>query len=158
MALTPTSIQAKAGRLFLLQLAGSTSPTSFTTVSGLRATDISINGNPVDISNKQSGGWREYLPGAGLSEMSFTGSGVFDAASQPTAQLLNAIFSSAANPNSPIFIQARIISGAGDAFVGTFAVATFKRSGAHDGPELYDITLNSSGPVIYETGPISGSS
>ena len=146
MALTPTSIQAKAGRLFLLQISDGTSPTTFSAVQGLRATDVTINGNPVDITTKTSGGWREYLPGAGVSEMTFSGSGIYDSAGAQLKALPAAVIGS---PQNPIYIQAKITSAAGDAFVGTFVVATFKRSGAHDGAETFDITLNSSGPIIY---------
>lgn len=146
MTTEPTTIQAVAGRLFKLQLASGASPTTFSDVTGLRATDVTLNGQPIDITTKTSGGWREYLPGAGVSEMSFTGSGVYDTAGVNLKALPAAIINS---PNSPVYIQAKITSAAGDAFVATFAVMTFKRSGAHDGSELFDLTLNSSGPVLY---------
>lgn len=143
---TPTTIQAKAGRYFLLQIGNGASPEVYSTVTGLRATDVTINGAPVDITTKTSGGWREYLPGAGISDMVFAGSGVYDAAGTILQLLPAAVIDS---PTTPTYINAKIISAAGDAFVGLFAVMMFKRTGTHDGAELFDVTLNSSGKITY---------
>lgn len=137
------SVTAEKGRLFLLQVSDGTSPTNFVTVTGMRANDVTINGSPVDITNKSSNGWRELLPGAGVQSVDITASGVYDAAN---AQLkaLQALSLTQAG-----LVEARMQSGAGDHFTGSWAVGTFKRSSTHDNVEMFDITLNSSGPPVY---------
>ena len=142
----PQSITAKKGRNFLIKInATGVSPSAFTTLGGLRATDIALNGNPVDITNKGSGGWRELLPGGGVQQATISGSGVFDSASTEFKALQTAIMS------APALIEAIVISDAGDKFIGTWAVTALRRSGAHDNAEMYDLTLESSGPIIYAT-------
>lgn len=144
MAVNGSSITAEPGRLFLLKISDGTSPTVYTTVAGLRANDITINGNPVDISNKGSNGWQEMLPNAGIKSVDFSGSGVFDASI--TAPLVR-IMQSAMNGGT--FIEAEIVSGSGDRFTGTFSCQTFKRSGTHTDAEMFDISMKSHGPVIW---------
>jgi TP901-1 family phage major tail protein len=144
MATNTPSITAEPGRLFLLKISDGSSPTTYQTVAGLRANDITINGNPVDISNKGSNGWQEMLPNAGIKSVDITGSGVFDAGA---AAPLRTIMISALNGGT--FIEAEVISGFGDKFTGTWSCQTFKRSGNHNDAELFDVTMKSSGPVIY---------
>src|SRR5215211_2984995 len=67
---------AERGSAFLLKL-GSGSPVAFATVAGLKTTQLSVNGDPVAITNKDSGGWRELLSGAGVRSVSVAASGIF---------------------------------------------------------------------------------
>lgn len=144
MATNTPSIQAEPGRLFVLKISDGTSPTVYQQVAGLRANGIKINGNPVDISNKGSNGWQEMLPNAGIKSVDITGNGVFDA--NVTAPLMT-IMKSALNGGS--FLEAEVISGAGDKFTGTWSCQTFERTGDYKDAELFTITMASSGPVIY---------
>lgn len=141
MANSP-SISAQKGRAFLLKVATGASPTAYVTASGLRATDLTINGNPVDITTKTSNGWRELLPDAGVQQVDITASGVWDSSSAVLQQVQAAAV-------ARTLIEAEIISGAGDRFIGTWDVSQFKRAGTHNDAETFDITLQSSGPVIY---------
>ena len=55
---------AERGSAFLLKIGdGSVTPV-YSTVAGLKTTQLSINGDAVAITNKGSGGWRE-APGEG---------------------------------------------------------------------------------------------
>ena len=54
------------GSAFLLKVGDGTSTPVYTTVAGLRTTQLSINGDPVVITHKGSGAWRELLSGAGV--------------------------------------------------------------------------------------------
>ena len=67
---------AERGSAFLLKL-GSGSPTVYSTVAGLKTTQLTINGDPIAITNKDSGGWRELLSGAGVRSVSVAASGIF---------------------------------------------------------------------------------
>lgn len=135
------SILAKAGRSMLLKVGGGTSPTSWTTIGGLRTTGVQMNNNPVDITNMGSGGYRELLGDAGVQSMSFTGDGVADTTTG--ADLLQA---AARNRTA---IECQLTSGHNDIFSGWFFVSTFSRSGTFDGVETFNVTLESSGRVNY---------
>lgn len=141
MANTP-SVTAQKGRLFVLQVSDGTSPTSYTSITGLRAVDITINSNPVDISNKASNGWRELLPDAGIKQVSISASGVYDSASTRLVALMQ-------NALAPTLVEARLQSGAGDHLYGTWALSNFKRGATHDNVETFDLALDSHGPVIW---------
>lgn len=140
-----SSINAQPGRLFLLQIdLTGVSPTVYTTVAGLRMTDVTINGGPVDITNKGSGGWQEMLPAAGVRSANLSGSGIMDTNTlQPVQKLMGSALAGGT------FVDACIVSGSGDKLFGTWAVDTFKRAGNYNEAETFEITLKSHGPVIY---------
>ena len=58
-------MSAEKGSAFLLKIGNGASPPVYGTVAGLRTTQLSINGEAVNITSKDSGGWRELLTGAG---------------------------------------------------------------------------------------------
>jgi TP901-1 family phage major tail protein len=137
------SIQALKGRSFLLKvdMAG-TSPTGFQTVAGMRATQLKINGNQVDITNKNSNGWQELLSDAGVRKIDITASGEYDA----TAGSANVFMEKAALANT--FIDAEILFGNGVAYTGTWAISDYTTDGPHDNAQTFSLTLTSHGPVI----------
>ena len=61
---------AERGSAFLLKIGDGEEPPAYSTVAGLKTTQLSINGDPVAITNKDSGGWRELLTGAGVRSVS----------------------------------------------------------------------------------------
>jgi predicted secreted protein len=138
-----TSITAEKGRAFLLQAdTTGVSPTVYQTVTGLRATDLSINGNPVDITSKSSNGWRELLPDGGIEQVEITASGVYDGANNVAQPFLE---KAALNRS---FINAQVVFGNGVTFVGTWVVSPYKTGGTHNEAQTFDLTLMSHGPVI----------
>jgi TP901-1 family phage major tail protein len=142
LEMTTSSVTAQKGRLFLLKIATSASPSNFVTAAGVRATDITINGNPVDITNKDSDGWRELLPDSGVKQVDITFSGVMNDSDQLKAVQDAALAGGAILPME-------LTSGSGDYFTGEFSVATFKRSGQHSGEETFEATINSHGAVTH---------
>jgi predicted secreted protein len=50
---------AEKGSAFLLKVGDGGSPAVYATVAGLRATQLSVNGEAVNVTSKDSGGWRE---------------------------------------------------------------------------------------------------
>ncbi len=54
------------GSAFLLKIGNGGAPVVYSTIAGLRPTQISVNGEAVNITSKDSGGWRQLLPGAGV--------------------------------------------------------------------------------------------
>ncbi len=137
-----TSITAGKGRAFLLKvdLTGA-SPTVYSTVTGLRVTDLSINGNPVDITTKSSNGWRELLPDAGIEQVDITASGVYDGSNAGSAPFIE---KAALNRT---FIDAEVVFANGVVFSGTWVISPYKTGGNHNDAQTFDLTLMSHGPV-----------
>ena len=70
-------MSAEKGSAFLLKIGNGANPPVFSTMAGLRTTQLSVNGEPVNVTSKDSGGWRELLSGAGVRSVSVAGSGIF---------------------------------------------------------------------------------
>ena len=64
---------AQRGKALLLKIDVSG---TMTTVGGMRSTSMTLNDEAVDISNKDSGSFRELLPAGGIQSMTITASGV----------------------------------------------------------------------------------
>ncbi len=52
-------MSAQKGSAFLLKIGDGGEPPAYQTVAGLRTTQMSINGDGVVVTHKDSGGWRE---------------------------------------------------------------------------------------------------
>lgn len=65
------------GSAFLLKVGNGAAPPSYQTVAGLRTTQLSVNGEAVNVTTKDSGGWRALLSGAGVRSVSVSAAGIF---------------------------------------------------------------------------------
>lgn len=131
---------AQKGSALLLKI-GSGSPVSYTTIGGLRSTSITMNDEPVDITNKDSAGVRTLLAQGGVSSMSVSGSGVFlDGASDATVRSAFAASS---------FSSYQIVIPDFGTYTGTFMIASLEYAGEYNGEVTYSITLESSGAVSF---------
>lgn len=139
------SITAQPGRDLLFKVSDGTSPTTYVTVGGVRTNNVTINNNPVDITNALSAGWREFLADGGVQSLSMSVDGIFDSKTTG-ADILN---SAAINRTT---IEAQLISGHGDQFLGNFVVVSFNRTGAFDNAETFSATIESSGAILYIAG------
>ena len=70
---------AEKGSAFLLKVGNGATPVVYATVAGLRTTQLSVNGEMVAVTTKDSGGWRELLSGAGVRSVSVSGAGGYAA-------------------------------------------------------------------------------
>jgi len=68
---------AERGSAFLLKIGDGSATPTYSTVAGLKTTQLAINGDAVVITNKGSGGWRELLSEAGVRSVSVAASGIF---------------------------------------------------------------------------------
>lgn len=131
---------AQKGAAFLLKISDGAIPPAYQTVAGLRTTQMSITGDTVVISTKDSGGWRELLSGAGVRQVSVSAAGIF--------------LGSAAEDR----IRANILAGTIDDYElsfedgakmrGAFLVQRLDYSGDFNGERNYSIVLESSGEVV----------
>src|SRR5437762_11582121 len=70
-------MSAEKGSAFLLKVGDGGAPPVYATIAGMRTTQLSVNGEAVVVTSKDSGGWRELLSGAGVRSVSVSGAGGF---------------------------------------------------------------------------------
>jgi TP901-1 family phage major tail protein len=131
---------AERGSAFLLKIGDGAATPTYSTVAGLKTTQLSINGNAVEITNKGSGGWRELLSGAGVRSVSVAASGIFTG-SAAEAQV-KALALSGALENYQLSFES------GDQMQGEFLVTRLEYAGDFNGERNYTIALESSGEVV----------
>ncbi len=129
----------ESGAAFLLKMSDGAEPETFRTVAGLRTTQMSFTTDPVVVTNKGSGGWRELLPTGGIKSVTIAGAGVFTGSEAELA------------------LKSRALSGALDRFEvsfeggerlrGSFQVARLDYSGDFNSERTYTVSLESSGAV-----------
>lgn len=110
-------------------------------MGGLKNTTFTMNGQPVDVSTKDTLGWRELLEDGSLKFVSIAGDGVFkDSATDETIR--GYVFAGSLNTFTLVFPN-------GDTIEGTFLVTNYQRKGGYEGVEEYSLSLESSGVVTF---------
>lgn len=127
------------GSAFLLKVGDGATPPAFATVAGLRTTQLSVNGEAVAVTSKDSGGWRELLGGAGVRSVSVSGAGVFTG-SAAEARIKASALTGALD-------DYRLSFESGDSMTGRFLVTRLDYAGEFSGERSYTLSLESSGPV-----------
>lgn len=131
---------AERGSAFLLKIGDGAEPPAYSTVAGLKTTQLSINGDPVAITNKDSGGWRELLTGAGVRSVSVAASGIFTG-SAAEARVRGLALGGAIEGYELSFES-------GERMRGDFLVARLEYAGDFNGERNYTLALESSGEVV----------
>lgn len=132
---------AEKGSAFLLKIGDGADPAVYSTIAGLRTTQLSVNGEPVAITNKDSGGWRELLSGAGVRSVSVSGAGVFTG-SDAELRIKNHALGGVIDAYELSF-------EGGDHMRGDFLVTRLDYSGDYNGERSYTLSLESSGAVSH---------
>jgi TP901-1 family phage major tail protein len=128
------------GSAFLLKVGDGAVPPAWATVAGLRTTQMSVNGEAVVVTSKDSGGWRELLSGAGTRSVSISGAGVFTG-SAAEARVQAGVLAGTVD-------DYRLQFESGAAMTGRFLVTRLDYAGDYNGERSYTISLESSGPVV----------
>ncbi len=131
---------AQKGSAFLLKISNGATPPVYQTVAGLRTTQMSITGDPVVISSKDSGGWRELLTGAGLRAVSVSAAGIF-LGSTAEAQVR-------ANAMAGTLDDYELSFEGGERLRGRFLIQRLDYAGDFNGERNYSLQLESSGEVV----------
>jgi len=131
---------AEKGSAFLLKVGNGAVPLVYATVAGLRTTQLSVNGEMVAITTKDSGGWRELLSGAGVRSVSVSGAGVFTGSAAEARLKANAL--------SGVLDDYRLSFESGETMTGRFLVTRLDYAGDFNGERSYTLSLESSGPVV----------
>jgi TP901-1 family phage major tail protein len=112
----------------------------YATVAGLRTTQLSVNGESVVVTTKDSGGWRQLLSGAGVRSVSVSGAGVFTGSAAETRIRANAL--------SGVLDDYRLSFESGETMTGKFLVSRLDYAGDFNGERSYTLSLESSGAVV----------
>ena len=131
---------AEKGSAFLLKIGDAATPPVFTTIAGLRTTQMSVNGDAVNITNKDSGGWRELLSGAGVRSVSVSGAGIFTGSSAEASVRAHAL--------SGTIADYELSFEGGERLRGRFLITRLDYAGDYNGERQYTLALESSGVVV----------
>ncbi|OAN64839.1 phage major tail protein, TP901-1 family [Sphingomonas sp. TDK1] len=131
---------AEKGSAFLLKVGNGATPVAYATVAGLRTTQLSVNGEAVVVTSKDSGGWRDLLSGAGVRSVSVSGAGVFTGSAAEVRVKANAL--------AGTLDDYRLSFESGDTMTGKFLVTRLDYAGDFNGERSYTLSLESSGPVV----------
>ncbi len=131
---------AEKGSAFLLKVGNGATPPVFATIAGLRTTQLSVNGEAVAITSKDSGGWRELLSGAGVRSVSVSGAGIFTGSAAENRIKANAL--------SGVIDDYRLSFESGETMTGKFLLTRLDYAGDYNGERSYTLSLESSGAVV----------
>jgi TP901-1 family phage major tail protein len=106
----------------------------------MRTTQMSVNGEAVNVTSKESGGWRELLSGAGVRSVSVAASGIFTGSAQELRVKANAL--------AGLADDYELSFESGERLRGRFLVTRLDYSGDYNGERNYALSLESSGPVV----------
>jgi TP901-1 family phage major tail protein len=132
-------MSAEKGSAFLLKVGNGAEPPVFATVAGMRTTQMSVNGEAVNVTSKDSGGWRELLSGAGVRSVSVAASGIFTGSAAEVRVKTNAL--------AGLVDDYELSFESGERLRGRFLVTRLDYSGDYNGERNYALSLESSGPV-----------
>jgi TP901-1 family phage major tail protein len=128
------------GSAFLLKIGDGATPPVFATVAGLRTTQMAINGEAVNVTTKDSGGWRELLSGAGVRSVSVSAAGIFTGSASEIQLRGHAL--------GGVIAQYELSFESGERLRGQFLVSRLDYAGDYNGEHSYTINLESSGAVV----------
>jgi TP901-1 family phage major tail protein len=131
---------AENGSAFLLKISDGSAPPNYQTVAGLRTTQLSVAGDMVIVTNKDSAGWRELLSGAGTRSVSVAATGIF-LASAAEARVRNNALAGTLDDYQLSFEN-------GDRMSGRFLLQRLEYAGDFNGERNYSLQLESSGVVV----------
>jgi TP901-1 family phage major tail protein len=131
---------AQKGRALLMKIGDGASPEAFTTIGGMRSTNITLNDETVDVTNKDStNNARELLAQAGIKSGTISGSGVFtDSASETT---LYGKWNASTNDNYQFLVPDLIT------ITGAFQLTSLEYAGEYNGEVTYSFTFESAGDL-----------
>ncbi|MEP2236513.1 MAG: phage major tail protein, TP901-1 family [Alteripontixanthobacter sp.] len=131
---------AQKGSAFLLKISDGAAPPAYQTVAGLRTTQMSVNGDTVVVTHKESGGWRELLSGAGTRSVSVSASGIFLGSDAEAAIRAHAL--------AGTIDDYELSFEDGAKMQGRFLVQRLDYAGDFNGERNYTLQLESSGAVL----------
>lgn len=109
------------------------------TVAAMRTTRFVVNGETVEITNKDSAGMRTLLDAAGAAKLTVSASGLLSGNAQATDFITKAL--------GRTIDAYRLEFDNGDVIEGSFQTTQFEAAGDYNGEQTYSLTLESSGSL-----------
>ena len=131
---------AEKGSAFLLKIGDGGAPPVYATVAGMRTTQMSVNGEAVNVTTKASGAWRELLSGAGVRSVSVAASGIFTGSAAEARIKANAL--------GGLIDDYELSFESGERMRGQFLLTRLDYAGDYNGERTYGLALESSGAVV----------
>jgi len=128
------------GSAFLLKVGDGNTPIAYATVAGMRTTQLSVAGEAVNITSKDSGGWRELLSGAGVRSVSVSAAGLFTGSAAEVCIRNHAL--------SGTIDDFELSFESGERMRGKFLVTRLDYAEDYNGERSYTLSLESSGAVV----------
>lgn len=133
-------MSGKGGKDWLLKREDTAGSGTFTTIGGLRETNMTFNAEAIDSTDQGSSQNRTLLSGAGIKSMSVSGSGIFT--NSATLSLMEDDFI------SQVLVNFRLVDAdSGRSYTGAFKITSFERGGAYNAEQTYSVSLESSGAI-----------
>jgi TP901-1 family phage major tail protein len=124
-----------------------------TTIGGLRSSSITLNDESVDITTKDSKGYRTLLAGGGVNSISISGSGVFT--DSTTENLMKTAYinqlqlaDDGSTANVPEFEDYEFFIPAFFKFTGKFQITSLEYAGEYNGEATYSVSFESAGIIV----------
>lgn len=118
--------------------------TGTTLIAAQKTTSFTLNGQAVDVTNKDSAGmWRELLASAGVVSLDAAAEGLLTAGTHHQT-LRSRVINRSNDPYTLVF-------DGGDSFAGSFRLTQIEEGGNHDGEQTYKMALQSAGTITYAT-------
>lgn len=133
---------AQSGAAFLLKVSDGAATPAYQTVAGLRTTQLTVSGQMVAVTSKDSGGWRELLSGAGARSVSVSAAGIFLGSAAEVKIRGNAM--------AGVLDDYLLSFEDGARLSGRFLVQRLEYAGDFNGERTYTLVLESSGPVVAQ--------
>lgn len=135
---------AASGALVLIKIGNGEDPEVFTTIGGMRTSELSIDNQLLDASHIEGGNWRILQNESGIQSVSISGSGIFVDSTEEENVRISAFANTIKNY--------RFIFANADSIQGPFRILSYQRKGDHNNPEAYNLTLESAGPITFTAG------
>lgn len=119
---------------------GTVSMDVFKTIGGLRTSSFSGTFDDVEVSNHGSNQWKTLKSGAGMRQVSVSGSGVYTNAANYRAMEQSAF------QNALVSLAFLDVDG-GRVYSASFKINSLEASGEYDGEASFSMSANSSGSV-----------
>ena len=145
---------AHVGRLRFLRRGTPTgSPPQSPLVAAIRETGIEVAGEPVDVTNNDSNGWRELIDAAQMNTVSIPISGV-RVSDALLSEWINGAQPGSGTRLAPTAFIFPLETGETNPaqITGNFYLSEYSETGSHDGEITFDATLMSSGEITYTPG------
>jgi len=138
----------RRGEHFTLYVEDQGGAGTFNKMGSARANSFTINGETVDVTDKDSAGFRKLLQGGGVRSMSLSASGPFDG-----QDIVDRDMQAAALSQNLITIQMRSgTPGTHDTWQFSAQVPSYERNGEYNSAEMFSISFESSGTILFTAG------